>query len=895
MNAVMIYRALLRVLPRPFRARYGEQMVAMFEDEWRATGGAARTRVAFRSLRGLLWTALVVRVSSEYATESFAHERPAGGWFTGTGVDVRTALRGLARRPGFTAAAIATSALGIGAMVSVFSVVDQTVLRSLDLPDQKRVVGFWTSFERNAANEYQVSMAELADIRADLKSFDRVGAWSTAQTSTFTPKSGDSRSVAVVMTIGDVYALVNARTVLGRLPDQADDQPDALAVALVSHEFWQQAFGGAGEIVGKQTIDTGVGESALIIGVLAADVELPGGTADVWLHHVLRPEDYSWGRSGHGLSVIARLRSGVAVEQARSEIARMEGVWPRRYPGEHAFGNQGHRLGVASIDERLLGNARKVARILLTATALLLILACGNVANLLLARGETRVSEVGVRLALGSSRSRVARPVVIEGLVISLAGGLTGLILTWFALPALLHFAPESIRTVEPGLNRLVIAFALAISIATGLLFALAPSITAARRDPAILIRASSRTRTSLTRGLRILVATQTGLATLLLISAGLLGKSMRQLNAVDPGVAAYARVALNLNLPSSRYRRPERVIAFYDALQQRVAAQPGITAAVMIRHVPLRDGFRRENVFRADATGPGSELSVALQAAGPGVLRTMGIPLLAGRDLESGDRPDGVRVGLINEAAAKALWPGEPAIGKRLRATFTPRDFPPITIVGVYADVRSAGLSSAPTPELVLPAAQCGMMLGWLFNPKLVVHAAGDPARVVELARAAVRALDPAVAAEEPTTMQDVLYDSAARERFLTFLLSLFALLAVAIAGIGVFGVVSFTVAKQRREFALRNALGAQPGQILRGVVRTNALVAGAGALLGAAAAVAYAPVLSSFLYQVSPRDPGVVGGMPMLIVALALVSALVPAWRATRVPAAHLLQDGE
>jgi hypothetical protein len=272
-----------------------------------------------------------------------------------------------------------------------------------------------------------------------------------------------------------------------------------------------------------------------------------------------------------------------------------------------------------------------------------------------------------------------------------------------------------------------------------------------------------------------------------------------------------------------------------------------------------------------------------------------MGIPLLAGRDLESSDRSESIRVGLINEAAAKALWPGESAIGRRLRATFTPPDAPPITIVGVYADVRSAGLSSAPTPELVLPVAQCGMMLGWLFNPKLIVHAAGDPEQVIALARAAVRAIDPAVAAEKPTTMQDVLYDSAARERFLTFLLSLFGVLAVTIAGIGVFGVVSFTVAKQQREFAVRNALGAQPGQILRGVVRTNALVAGAGALLGTAAAVAYAPALSSFLYQVSPRDVAVVGGMPLLIVALALLSALVPAWRATRAAPAHLLQDGE
>ena len=208
---------------------------------------------------------------------------------------------------------------------------------------------------------------------------------------------------------------------------------------------------------------------------------------------------------------------------------------------------------------------------------------------------------------------------------------------------------------------------------------------------------------------------------------------------------------------------------------------------------------------------------------------------------------------------------------------------------------MHSAGLSSAPTPELILPAAQCGIALGWLFNPKLVVRAAGDPARVVALARAAVRAIDPAVAAENPSTMQDVLYDAAARERFLTFLLSLFAVLAVTIAGIGVFGVVSFTVAKQKREFAVRNALGAQPGQILRRVLRTNALVAGAGALLGAAAALAYAPALSSFLYQVSPRDLAIVGGTPALVVGFALLSTLVPAWRATRVAPANLLQDGD
>lgn len=895
MNAACVYSVLLRVLPRGFRNRYGAEMRRMFEQQWSEAAGTGKLTLALGVLRDLCWSALVVRVSSDYATPGLEAAGGGGGMFTGFSSDIRGSLRALARRPGFTATAVGTIALGIGATVGVLTVVDRTVLRGLHIPDQSQVVGLWTTFQNQPGNEFLLSQAELADVRSELSSFDRVGAWSVGVGTVLNAASGEARTIEVAQTIGDIYALVDARTVAGRLPGPTDDQPGAPTVALITHEFWLTWYGGRSGVIGTQSLQIGADAPALIIGVLAKDITLPGTSADVWVHDVLEPSDYSWGRSGHGTTVMARLRPGATLANARGEIDTIERSWAKRYAGQHSFGLDGHQLRIASITERVLGPARRIALVLSTATLLLLALACANVANLLLARVETRRAEVGVRLALGASRLRVTRSIWIEGLAISLAGGVIGIVLTHFGLPVLLNLAPTDIADVDLGVNARIIAFAVCISVLSGLTFTLAPSFAAARRDPATLLRASSRSRTSVTRGLRILVASQIAFATLLLAGAVLLARSLYELNSVHPGFDAGSRITLDLTLPTPRYIEPERAIAFYEALRQHASTQPGFERVSFIRHLPLRDAVRRENLLREGETGREHALGVGVQAVGPDVLRTLGIPLIAGRDIDAGDRAGGSHVAILNQAAARALWPGQSAIGKRVRAVFAPDEHPLLTIVGVYADVRSAGLSSEPTPEIMLPVAQAQPWGGWIRNLTLVVHTSGDVQAALGAARAAVREVDPSVPAENPDRMEDIVRTSTARERFLTSLLSVFATLAVAIAGVGVFGVVSFTVARQQREFAIRNALGAGRAQILASVLRINGSIAGAGALAGTLLAAGVTPWLTGFLYNVEPRDVLVLTSVPLSLVAIALISSLPPAVRATRLPPAHLLQGGD
>ena len=899
MTLVRVYAVAIRLLPRVFRERYGAQMLAMFDDERRDTTGAARAGVVLRAFRDLLWTALVVRVSDEYAGRP-ADDPKSSGWLTGVGGEVRAATRGLVRRPLFALTAIVTISLGIGATAAVFSVVDSTVLRGLSLRDPQRTVGFWTEFVNQPGAEFLMSAAELADVRSDLKSFDRVGAWTFAEATMVTRADGQARTVDIAQTYGDLYGMVGARAAIGRLPTQADDRPGAARVAVLSHEFWQQSYGGRSDVIGNESISLGPSESALIVGVATPGSELPGTTADVWVHEVLEPADYSWGRSGHGMSVIARLRDGATVESARAEIKTLESVWARRYAGQHSPGLEGHTIRVADIATRVLGTARKVALVLSVATLLLLGLACANVANLLLARGESRMTEVGVRLALGSTRMRVARPVLLEGMLVSLLGGVLGLALAHIGMPLLLRLAPADISGIKTGVNLRVILFALAASLITGFVFTLGPGLAASRRDPSMLLRVSSRSRTGVTRGLRLLVAGQTALATLLLVGAALLATSLHQLNRVDAGLDPQRRATFDLVLPTSRYTEAERIIAFYDALQEQIHGLPGVESSALVRHLPLRDGFRRENVIREEDLGKGADprehaLGIAVQAGTPGTVRTLGVPLLAGRDIESADRQSTMPVALLNRAAAHALWPGQNPIGKRVRATFAPQGYPLVTVVGIYGNVRSAGLSTEPAPEIILPIAQAGPWQGWIRQMTLIVKTESNPATTLATARSAIRKLDSSIPVENFSTMEDIVRTSTQRERFLTSLLAAFAALAVIIAGVGVFGVVSFTVARQKREFAIRSALGARRIAILGGVLRTSTAFAAGGAAIGVALATAATPAMSEFLYNVAPRDLLVLVGVPCGLTAIALASALIPALRATRLPPGHLLHEAD
>ena len=891
-----VYGLLLRALPAPFRDRYAADMRRMFEDQWRESAFHERVGMLARALIDVIWTAIAVRLNPrEYVVPNAELNASRETAFAGLRADALVAIRGLRRRPSFAVTEIITAALGISATTAVFSVVDATVLRGVGIPNEQRVMALWGTFDKNPGQEFGISLAEYADLRTEVRSFERVGAWGGLQLLLEPFGDEPARTLDAVSTYGDIYAIAGARAVAGRLPSADDDRLDSPIVAVISHRLWTTTFGADPAIIGTRTL-TVASRQAQIVGVLDPDSKLPGSTADVWVHRVLNPENWARDRSGHWLAVMGLLRDGATEVSARAELAALQRTWATRYAGQHSLGIDGHAVTVGSVVDRILGTARKVGALLSVAAGVLLLLACANVANLLLARGETRTAEVGVRVALGASRRRVAQPVILEGVVVAAAGGLLGLALAAGALPALLRLAPDELANrAAVTMDLRVIAFAIVVSLITGGLFALAPALKAARQEPSTLFRSAGRGRSGTMRGLRWLVAGQTALATLLLVGAALFTRSLQRLTAEDPGIDARSRASIDLSMPPARFPDAAALISYYERLEQRINATTGVQRATLIRNLPLRDDQRTENMLPEGATRREDVIPVSVQTASAGVLRTLGIELVQGRDLERSDRTGGVRVALLNASAAATMWPGQDAVGKRLRVTFAPESLGLITVVGVYRDVRSSGLSAAPRPEIILPISQGDMWGNWLRGMSVVAQTTGPAATVLPAMRAAVRELDPSVAIELPTTMDEVVRAGAAHERFLAALLAVFATLALVIASVGVFGVVSFTVARQTRELAIRSALGAGRGDILTSVLRTNAIASAAGAIVGAIVAAGGAPVLTSFLYNVPARDAVVLTGVPTALIAVAVLACVGPAVRAMRVPAARALQDAE
>ena len=810
--------------------------------------------------------------------------------------DLRVAARSLARRPAFLATAVGTVALAIGSATAVFSVADATVLRALNLPERDRVVALWSTFDATPDLEFPLSAAELTDVRDDVRAFEMVGGWQSSQALLGPFDGAPARTVDAAFTIGEIYAIAGARTSAGRLPGADDDRLGAPRVAVIGHGLWREAFGGDPGIFGTRAVRVGATE-AVIIGALAPGVTLPGYDAGIWVHTVLDPASWQTDRSGHGIQAVARLAPGAGERAARAEIDALHDRWAERYAGRHSFGREGHRLGVDTLSGAMLGSAQRTALLLSIAAGLLLVLACANVANLLLGRGETRTTETGVRIALGASTRRVVQPVLLEGLVLGLAGGAAGLALAAAGVPALLRLAPDGAATLEAvRMDVRVLAFAITLSIVTGLLFAAAPAWRAARRAPSDLLRASGRGRTGALGGLRALVAGQAALATVLLSGAALLALSLFRIGAIDPGLDLSAsRIATRITLPTERYPDAATRIALHDAIRQRLQATPGTERVAAVRTLPLRDQLRYENVLREGDHRPEDRLVVGLQVATPGSLRALGVRLIEGRGLEPGDRDGSVRVALLNQSAARGLWPDGSAVGRRIRGTFLPRDAGLLTVVGVYADVRNAGLSSAPAPELMLPIAQASVLGGWLRQLTLIVQTSAPPASAIGAIRSAVADVDPGIAVGASAEMDDVVNASFSRERFLAVLVTIFSLMALAIAAVGVYGVVAFTVARQQRELAIRYALGAGRSTILFGVIRRYAAIAAAGAAAGAMLVAVLAPGLEGFLYGVDPRNAAVLFGAPLLLVIVATVASLGPAVGATRVPLAGALQQAD
>ena len=724
-------------------------------------------------------------------------------------LDIRYALRTLWKAKGFTAIAVLTITIAIAANSSIFSVINAVLLRPLPYPYADRLVVLWPQFPAGGTVNLAVSQAEYWDYREESEAFQNMGAFSVfAATLT---GDGNPERIAATGASATLFDVLGLRPQLGRVYTVAEDFPGRGLVAVLNHGFWQRRFAGDPAVVGRTIMLEGV--SYEIVGVMEDGADPPGATTDVWLPLAFDRSQIT-NRSGHGLTVIGRLADGETFESAFAELETIVVRWSDIYAGLHTSDPVNHPLTLVELDDELLGGVRPAMAVLAAAVGLVLLLACANVANLLLARGQGRSREIGVRAALGAGRARISRQLLTESLVIALLGGGLGLAAGRWGTALLIRMDPNGIpRILDVGLDVPVVVFTAVLTLVTGVFFGWLPALNASRADLATILNTGGRGGShgrDTRRTLNGLVVAQVALAVVLLIGSGLLIKSFALLQRVDPGFDVAGRVAFDLNLPRRDYRDLDDMMAVYDGVMSGVEALPGVSSVALARNLPLRTASRQEGIFLEGKTNSINRgaYPVEYQAVSSGYFTTMAIPVLTGRGFTESDRRDVPTVAVINETMARTYWSDdEDPVGWRLRPLFAWRNADWVTIVGIVGDVRHGGLSAVTKPELYLSMRQALGGIGWMRSASVIVRAGVDPNFLSSGIRNVVRDLDENVPMVNFQSLDAVVADTLTQQRFIMLFLALFGSGALAIAAVGVYGVLSFSVARRTQVIVIRMA----------------------------------------------------------------------------------------
>ncbi|HEY4229813.1 MAG TPA: ABC transporter permease [Thermoanaerobaculia bacterium] len=781
--------------------------------------------------------------------------------------DLRYALRGLSRNPGFTAVALATLALGIGANTAIFSVVDGVLLRPLPYRDPGRLVSM----------PHNLSPPELADVAERTRAFESIGG---AALQPFDLKAGSEPVQGMsAMASGALFETLGARAMLGRTLTKNDDVRGGERVVVLGHSIWKREWNGDTSIVGK-TILLG-GAPWTVVGVMGPDFVLPDRKVDVytplWVAYPLvGPE-----RGVHFLRPVFRLKPGVTRAAARADLAAVFAELGRLYPES----DKGLDPDLVSLLDDVVGDSRRALAILVASVGLVLLIACANLANLQLTSVSARTAELSIRSALGASRRRIVSQILAESALLAVLGGALGFLLSTWGVGALLSRFPEALpRLGNVAANGRVAAFTFAASLITSIVFGLAPAWQAASGRFAGML-ASSRSAAQRDSGrLRgTLVVSEIALALVLLVGAGLLLRVLWQLQAVRPGFDPEGVLAAHIDLPESRYADAAVQTRFRHALLDSLATEPGVRAA-MVSEVPL-SGNALDHDFVIDGAppvAPGDEPSLWSRSVIGDYFGTMHIPLRAGRILNDADREGAPLVGVVNESMARTYFPHESPIGRRLRWA-RDRKVEWITIVGVVGDVRHFGLAEGEMPAIYTPYDQFGQV--WKRWGELVVRGPGGSAGLEELVRRKVRALDPLLPIAKMRRMREIVGESLIRQRFNAELLTVFAAAALGLACVGIFGVMWSTVRRRRAEIGVRMALGAGPARVVREILGQGLRLIALGIGIGLAAAFGLTRLMASLLFGVPPTDPATFLGVALLLGASALLACWIPARRASRV----------
>jgi putative ABC transport system permease protein len=818
---------------------------------------------------------------------------------TGLRQDLRYALRGLRQRPAFTLVAVLTLALGIGANTAIFSVVNGVLLRALPYDRPERLAMIWG--HRTQEPQAELSVPELWDFRERTHAFAAVAAFSDGNINL--TGSGMPERIRAGYITANAPGLLGVTPALGRGFTAEEDLPGGPPAVLLGDGLWRRRFGADPGVIGRVlTLDD---TPTTVVGVMPPGFQLPshyaGAPREMWAPMQLDPAINRGVRGWHFLEVIGRLRDGVTLDAASAETATLMRGMLATYPMEYTPEFTG---SATPVDQEVVGNVRPALLVLLGAVALLLLIACANVAGLLLARSEARQREIALRTALGAGRSRLVRQLLTESLLLAAAGGLVGLLLAVWGVQGLVLAAPPSVPRLDAvGIDLRVLGYTLGVTLVTGILFGLAPALHAVRSDLTGALTDGGRAGTTGRHRQRVrqgLVMGQVAVALVLVTGAGLLVQSFFRLRQVDPGFVPEHLLTARVELSPVRYQANDVKRRFYDNLLQRLRAMPGVRSAASARALPMTGRLEIGDwsfVLEGQAASPPLPTDwhpADWQVVSPGYFATMGIPVLQGRDFTESDRLGAPGALIVNRTLARQVWPNGDALGRRVLLGGGGADSVWRTVVGVVGDVRHRGLTASPRPEMFLPYAQFPAGTGTAPpSMHVVLRTQGDPAALASALGAAVAAIDPDVPLSAVQTMEGAMGSWAAERRLVMLLVSGFALVALVLGSVGIYGVMAHVVAQREREIGVRMALGALPGQILRLVVSQSAWLVGAGIVAGTIGALAVTRVLAGLLFQVRPTDPLTFLGTAFVLILAAAGATLVPALRAVRTDPAHALRS--
>lgn len=792
--------------------------------------------------------------------------------------DLRYATRMLTKNRGFTVVAVLALALGIGANTAIFSVVNAVLLRQLSYPQADRLVMVWETDKVGAPT--LVSPGNFSDWSEQNETCAQIAAlrgWDANLSGVDEPER-----LRGAMGTARLFEVLGVTPMLGRTFSADEDQPGSNRVVVLGYGLWKQRFSSDPQIVGRSVTINGIARS--VIGVMPAHFKLPIVTigrspeqTEIWTPWVMDP-GYRKRRDVGQLLVIARLNHGATVEQARAELSAIS---YRSNPTPAA--DQRLEAKVVPFHQSLVGNVRPALLVLLGAVAFVLLIACANVANLLLARGATRQKEMAIRAALGAGRRRMIRQLLTESMLLALIGGVIGLLLALWSIDALVALSPSDLpRLQEIGIDLRVLGFTLLVSLVTGAVFGLAPAWQSSKTDLNESLKEGGRTSSTgfgRRRARSLLVISELALAVVLLVGAGLMIKSFVRLSGVDAGFDAENVLTLAVSLPGAKYPESEQQTAFFRQLISRIGSLTGVQSAGAVSAVPLT-GWQNKTSFAIDGRQEISQTE-ELHAASPGYFQAMGIPLLRGRDFTEQDHMNTERVVIVSEGLAHRYWLGEDPIGKRIQLGGDPHE-PWRTIVGIVGDIKQSGLDSESTREYYISYLQDTW--GIISDMTVVMRTVDNPLSLVAGARSQVRVVDKDLPAYNIRTMEQLRALSAGPRRFQMILLGSFAALALLLAAVGLYGVMSYSVTQRTHEIGIRMALGARSRDVLKLVVSQGLALTVTGVILGLIGAFALSRLIASLLYGVSATDPATFLVVPLLLAAVALLACYLPARRASK-----------